>query len=622
MLTSLHAVEFIQYLSWCIFVLIGIQTVLQAFRYPTLVNIDIGILFGGLALAILAATLVELELLPNTRPVQTFVGTALVAMPFMLFRLMNDVLGVPRLLQRAVTVAFGIWVVLVWMMPSTLPPLVIAVLILSLLAVLVYVTVIGIRAAIRARGITRRRLTAVSLGSLLLACNFGAGRLPAILPISVEDARALTYILGLAAGVCYFIGFTPPSWLRRAWQAPELRAYLERVAELSRISDRAAIITALEQGAAGSLGVPQAGIGLWDEQSHVLHFSAPGTPFDLPTNSHLPAAVAFRTQKPFFSAHTRYDDEVDKQFRFSQNARAVLVAPITAGDRRIGVFVASAPRAPFFAEDDIALIHLLADQAAVILESRRLIDEATGIRAREEAARLKEDFLSAAAHDLKTPLTSIIAQAQLIDRRLERSPDRPIDRGSIQRIITESDRLRKMVYELLDAARTNQGRLVGRREHMDIVMAARDVAQRHQTALHPCVVEANSTIVGIYDRLRITQLLDNLVENAVKYSPDGGQVKLTLSQDANNAYIIVSDQGIGIPAEDLPRLFERFHRGTNVNDRHFPGMGLGLYICQGIVTEHAGSIRVESRSGAGTSFHVTLPTTNVKEDHGAPHPGD
>jgi signal transduction histidine kinase len=615
MLTSLHAAEFIQYLSWIVFGFIGLQTAFQAIRRPTAVNIDIGLLFGGLALAITIATLTLVGFLTMSRPLQSFVGTALVAMPYLLFRLMDDVVGLPRPLHWLVGLAFVGWITLVWLTPSTLPPLAIVMLLVSLLAVLVYVSVVAIRAALHARGITRRRLTAISLGSVLLACNFGAGRLPAVLPISADDARALVYVLGLAAGVCYLIGFTPPGWLRRAWQEPELRAFLARVATLPQLSDRAAMIAALERGAASSFGVSNASIGLWDEQRNVIRFASGDKLVDIPFSSTLPAAVAFRTQQPLFSPRTRYDAALDQQFQASERARAVLAAPITAGERQLGVFTVAAPRAPIFADDDLLLIQLLADQAAVILESRRLLDEAAAIWAREEAARLKEDFLSAAAHDLKTPLTTIIAQAQLIDRRLERSPERPINRAGIQRIIVESDRLRNMVSELLDAARTDQRRLVGQRESMDVVAAAQAVAQRHQTARHATIVEAPGAIVGSYDPLRITQLLDNLVENAVKYSPDGGHVTLHLWQDMTGVHINVSDHGIGIPPDDLPHLFDRFHRGRNVDDRRFPGMGLGLYICHGIVTEHEGSIAVTSHPGQGSSFHVTLPrAVSSKED--------
>src|SRR4051812_30352018 len=122
MLSSLHAAEFIQYLSWGVFVLIGLQTGLQALRRRTPVNIDIGLLFGGLALAIVVAALIQIGLLQISRPLQAFVGTALVSMPYLLFRLMNDVIGVPRLLHGIVTIAFVSWVTVAWLTPSNLPP--------------------------------------------------------------------------------------------------------------------------------------------------------------------------------------------------------------------------------------------------------------------------------------------------------------------------------------------------------------------------------------------------------------------------------------------------------------------------------------------------------------------
>jgi len=158
--------------------------------------------------------------------------------------------------------------------------------------------------------------------------------------------------------------------------------------------------------------------------------------------------------------------------------------------------------------------------------------------------------------------------------------------------------------------------LVAQREPTDVVAIVHAVARRHHTARHPCVVEASSPIVGSYDPLRITQLLENLVENAVKYSPDGGQVDMTVWQDALGVHIKVADHGIGIPPTDVPHLFDRFHRGTNVDDRRFPGMGLGLYICHGIVTAHGGSIVVDSRPEQGSGFHITLPQTiSVQEQY-------
>jgi signal transduction histidine kinase len=290
----------------------------------------------------------------------------------------------------------------------------------------------------------------------------------------------------------------------------------------------------------------------------------------------------------------------------------VLAAPITAGERRLGVLVAYAARAPIFADDDLALIQLLADQAAVILESRALIDEAARTHAREEATRLKDDFLSAAAHDLKTPLTTLITRAQLLERRAARDPAAPADRESLRLLVVEGQRLKRLVRDLLDATRVEQGKLVGPREAVDLVVVAQEVCTRLASARHPSVVSADGPVVGWYDRQRIEQLFDNLVENAITYSPDGGLVEVEVRQDAMGVQIVVADRGIGIPVGELPRLFERFHRGTNVDDRRFPGMGLGLFICKGIVEQHGGQISVTSQLDVGSTFHVSLPLAPVQ----------
>jgi signal transduction histidine kinase len=316
---------------------------------------------------------------------------------------------------------------------------------------------------------------------------------------------------------------------------------------------------------------------------------------------------AFTAQRAIFSANAPRDDPDHADLYHAYNATAVLSAPITAGQQRLGVLSVFAPRAPLFAEEDLRLLQLLADQGAVILESRALIDEAARVRAREEATRLKDDFLSAAAHDLKTPLTSIIGTAQLLERRALRHPERPVDPRALTRIVTEALRLRALVIELLDAARTEQGRLLGRREPVDLAALAEEIGARHRSAQHEVVIEACEVVAGTYDRARIAQLLENLIENAIKYSPAGGTVSIAIRGTDDQIEMTVSDQGIGIPAADLPHLFERFHRGTNVDDRRFAGMGLGLYICRGIVEEHGGQLNVSSVFGQGSTFRVVLP---------------
>jgi len=107
------------------------------------------------------------------------------------------------------------------------------------------------------------------------------------------------------------------------------------------------------------------------------------------------------------------------------------------------------------------------------------------------------------------------------------------------------------------------------------------------------------------------QLAENLVENAVKYSPNGGAVRVKVWREDGWNHLSVADKGIGIPVGDLPHVFDRFHRGKNVDDRRFAGMGLGLFICRGIAEQHGGHIEVDSLPGQGSTFHVTLPVAAI-----------
>jgi signal transduction histidine kinase len=191
-------------------------------------------------------------------------------------------------------------------------------------------------------------------------------------------------------------------------------------------------------------------------------------------------------------------------------------------------------------------------------------------------------------------------------------PTAPADLPGLRRIVRESKRLSALVLELLDASRLEQGKLVGEREPVDLVELARDVARRDSYQGRRIKVSATAPVVGSYDPRRIGQVLENLVENAVKYSPDESEVHIDIAQRDGEAFVDVTDEGIGIPVGDLPQIFERFHRGSNVDDRRFAGMGLGLFICKGIVEQHGGRIWVESRVGTGSTFHVVLPVEGAR----------
>jgi signal transduction histidine kinase len=593
-------------------VLIFISVALRAIAHPTRAHIDMTLFFGALAFVILASRIATLTGTTATPWLITLEIAVLLAMPYVLLRLVDDFTEVRALVMRAAELGFAGGIVATYATvatqttAATLPTPVTLYIVLYFFVVSVYCAIAFIQASHRSKGVTRRRMEAISLGSILLGTDLLIAGLTPLTPLEDRAVfEAFGQLLGLGSAVAFYLGFAPPPILRRAWQEPELRSFLARAASLPRLPATLDIVRELERGASNSTGT-SARIGLWQDDTSKLRFwDDDGTTMDLEPGKHF-AGRAFELQRPIFSTNPIRENPDGADGYRTRSVGAVLATPITAGERRLGVLTLSAQRPPIFAVSDIELAGLLADQAAVVLESRALIDHAARVRAREEATRLKEDFLSAAAHDLKTPLTTVVAQAEFLERRATREPNAPADIAGIQRVVRESKRLAGLVGDLLDATRLEQGKLVGEREPVDLATLAQEVCE-HGAGDETCAVEVSAPVVGVYDRRRLEQLFQNLIENARKYSPDRTPIKIKVWQENGEAQIAVEDSGIGIPAADLPRIFERFSRASNVDDRRFHGMGLGLYICRGIVEEHGGRIWVESEVGKGSTFHVALP---------------
>jgi len=608
----LNALDLISALTQIIYVLIFISVALRAIAHPTRAHIDITLFMGALAFVILASRIAAVT---GTTPPPLLIAVevaVLLAMPYVLLRLVDDFTHVPALVKRAAELGLAAGVVATYATVATqttagatLPTPVTLYIVLYFFVVSAYCAVAFIRASHRSKGVTRRRMEAISLGSILLGTDLLISGLTPLTPLDDRAVfQALAQLLGLGSAVAYYLGFAPPPILRRAWQEPELRSFLARAASLPRLPATLDIVRELERGASNSTGT-SARIGLWQDDTSKLRFwEDDGSTVDLEPGKHF-AGRAFELQRPIFSTNPIRDNPDGADGYRMRRVGAILAAPITAGERRLGVLTLSAQRPPIFALSDIELAGLLADQAAVILESRALIDHAARVRAREEATRLKEDFLSAAAHDLKTPLTTVVAQAEFLERRASREPNAPADISGIRRIVRESKRLTGLVGDLLDATRLEQGKLVGEREPVDLATLVQEICAHDGD--ETCAVDTRAPVVGVYDRRRIEQLFQNLIENAKKYSPDRTPIRIKVWQENGEAQVTVEDSGIGIPAADLPRIFERFSRASNVDDRRFHGMGLGLYICRGIVEEHGGRIWVESEVGKGSTFHVALP---------------
>ncbi len=235
----------------------------------------------------------------------------------------------------------------------------------------------------------------------------------------------------------------------------------------------------------------------------------------------------------------------------------------------------------------------------------------------EERDRAREHLLHIAAHELRNPMAAVKGILQLLQRRLA-SGQKPEGLTEMMSIMEhEVDRLSSILNELLDAFRVQEGRLPLNFEPVDLaqVLAAalepfRVGAERHRfTVAAPTRMDGAQGSVPVRgDYRRLEEVVRNLLSNAVKYSPDGGDIRITLGAEGGWASLAVTDDGVGIPGDQLDRVFEPFFRASNLAGRDPGGLGLGLYICRDIVQRHGGRIWAESHEGGGgTTFHVELP---------------
>jgi PAS domain S-box-containing protein len=237
------------------------------------------------------------------------------------------------------------------------------------------------------------------------------------------------------------------------------------------------------------------------------------------------------------------------------------------------------------------------------------------VHERKELDRAKTRFLATMAHELRTPLTPLRAYVQTLGRTA--CGEAPLNRELVDRLSAQLGRLTALVQELGDSAQLDQGRplllTVGRVELGAVVQRVID-AHRSGMALkitpdrgHTISVTSACACHVQGDPLRLEQVVTNLLDNALKFSPAGGAIQIALSVSEGRCRLSIADQGIGVPAEELSALTRRYFRASNATEERFPGIGLGLSLCRAIVEGHGGTLSFESRLNQGTVALISLP---------------
>jgi len=240
----------------------------------------------------------------------------------------------------------------------------------------------------------------------------------------------------------------------------------------------------------------------------------------------------------------------------------------------------------------------------------RILIAIEDITDKKEIDRRKDDFLSIASHELKTPLTTIKGFVQLLKRM---APEESSEKFmvTLDKVSIYVDRLNNLISELLDTSKIQSGNIEIHKEPFDIDKLLRDTIENLSLATPQYTISintnTNATILG--DELQISQVINNLVSNAVKYSPGQNKIDIYCNRVGDFIKVSIKDYGMGITQQDQSKIFDRFYRARDIQKK-FPGMGIGLYICREIIVNHDGTLWVESEIGKGSTFNFTLPIMN------------
>ncbi len=235
------------------------------------------------------------------------------------------------------------------------------------------------------------------------------------------------------------------------------------------------------------------------------------------------------------------------------------------------------------------------------------------ITEKREIERRKDDFLSIASHELKTPLTTIKGFMQVLERL---KPANASDKytQTLGKVALYVNRLDSLITDLLDVSRIRSGNIELHREPFDFDKMVEETVENltRSARLHKIAIKGSTGLMVLGDESHIIQVLNNLISNAIKYSPDFHEVLVYVSKVSDYVKVAVKDGGVGISAEDQKNVFERFFRSGEIQ-KSFPGMGIGLYISEQIIKNHGGTIWVDSEKGKGSTFSFTIPIEQKEE---------
>lgn len=389
----------------------------------------------------------------------------------------------------------------------------------------------------------------------------------------------------------------------------ELHLVAQRITAARNLDDAlAAVVTSVER----QFGAASASIYLTTEESGIAPRRFTTRHTGLPHwDDHVRVRPTGVTMSVLRSGQTMVIEDVlaDPRTRDLRQSGQVTVAvvPLRFGERPLGVMFANWRERRHLTDADVGLLETLGAYGAIAIENQRLREEERLARdqAKAEHQRLQQ-FLETVAHDLRGPLTLLVAYSELMRQG---SPEERFEatQRALPGLENASRRVQRLVNDLIDLARINAGQLPIQPASLDLGELIREVATQQQatTDSHRLIINGPEHVPGEWDPSRVRQLLNNLLSNAIRFAPDGGDIRIEIYLSENEVLVSIADPGIGIASDEFPRLFQPFSRiDPEPTTREY---GLGLYLSKAIVEAHQGRIWLESEPGRGSTFSFAIP---------------
>lgn len=614
------ALQLLQLLANVSFLLVFVAVLARAIRRPSRERIDVALFFGAPAISITLSWVTQAFGIRD--PTLSLISGALIlAIPLLTLRAIQGFTDLPRLVVPAAALAYAVAALALIAAPSPMPQPLLLLIVLYFTVFEGYAGFAVLRATRRAHGVTHRRLQLIGVATLLLTLTILAAGLTVVLPIAGQLALPLALSLALLSGFTYLLGFAPPGPLRRAWQGPEVLAFVRQTGRLVGEAGAELVHTALARDLATATGEPEAGLGIWQPEREVLRFwRTRGEPIDRRLDESL-ATQAFVEQRAILAIEDSAGPRrLPTEYR-RLRPRYVLVAPVTVGTRRFGVVAVLVGKRVTFFEDDLALLQLLADQAGIVLEHRRLFDEVHTLnrtleRNVSELRALNDELASfayAVSHDLRAPLRSIDGFSQILLE--DKGPALGEDgRQHLDRVRAAATRMGSLIDDMLLLSRLTRDEMSP--QDVDLTALARAVVDelRAREPQRKVEFESNGALSAKGDERLLRIALTNLLGNSWKFTRTRQPAHISFGGETRDgeAVFFVKDDGVGFDMRYAQKLFGAFQRLHNTTE--FEGSGIGLATVQRIVHRHGGRVWAESEVGKGTTLYFTLPAADVATD--------